>query len=214
MHQDDLQHDNKGCGFSSRPVPRGCRSVDRIVSSGIFFSLDLTQPLKFLVVRVYQPYLPLHGSTCRAYGSEFTPTSSSLNRKSSPTWRYATTRQTTHPMGSPILGRDFTVDSLYASRRCVHRSRSASGKSRKYAALFFYQRRTECASCQTYRREINGDAPISHPNIIPIIEVSKVRFPFCIMSPWMSDGNISQYTKTNPEVNRLALVRAHPSDDR
>jgi hypothetical protein len=200
--------------FSSRPVPRGCGSVDRIVSSGIFFSLDLTQPLKFLVVRVYQPYLPLHGSTCRAYGSEFTPTSSSLNPKSSPTWRYATTRQTTHPMGSPILGRDFTVDSWYASRRCVHRSRSASGKSRKYAALFFYQRRTECASCQTYRREINGDAPISHPNLVPIIEVSETRFPFCIISPWMPDGNISQYTKTNPDANRLTLVRAHQLNDR
>ena len=28
------------------------------------------------------------------------------------------------------------------------------------------------------------------------------------MSPWMPDGNIVQYTKMNPDVNRLMLVRS------
>jgi hypothetical protein len=48
---------------------------------------------------------------------------------------------------------------------------------------------------------------ISHPNVLPVIEVSVV-FPFCIVSPWMPDGNIIQYTEMNPGANRLALVCA------
>jgi hypothetical protein len=51
--------------------------------------------------------------------------------------------------------------------------------------------------------------PISHPNVLPIIEVSKTLFPLCIMSPWMLDGNIIQYTHANPGNNRLMLARTH-----
>ena len=50
-----------------------------------------------------------------------------------------------------------------------------------------------------------------HPNVLPVIEVSKTLSPLCIMSPWMPNGNITQYTKANPGANRLTLVRAHRS---
>jgi hypothetical protein len=43
--------------------------------------------------------------------------------------------------------------------------------------------------------------------LLPITKVSEALFPFCIMSPWMPGGNITQYTQTNPDANRLALVR-------
>jgi hypothetical protein len=49
-----------------------------------------------------------------------------------------------------------------------------------------------------------GRKSISH--VLPVIEVSKTLVPFCIMSPWMPDGNIIQYTKMNPDVNQLILV--------
>jgi hypothetical protein len=55
---------------------------------------------------------------------------------------------------------------------------------------------------------------ISHPNVLPIIEVSETSFPFCIMSPWMPGGNITQYTKINPDADRLMLVRPHQLEDR
>jgi len=48
----------------------------------------------------------------------------------------------------------------------------------------------------------------SHPNVLPVIRVSEGGFPLCIMSPWMPDGNITQYTKANPGADRLILVRA------
>ena len=78
-----------------------------------------------------------------------------------------------------------------------------------YATLSSYQRCTQHASSQTFRRKINGHMHISHPNVLPIIDVSETLFPFCIMSPWMPDGNITQYTEVNPDANRLVLVCAH-----
>ena len=73
---------------------------------------------------------------------------------------------------------------------------------------FLYQTLTQCVSYQPFRREINGLRPISHPNVLPIIEISETIFPFCIVSPWMLDGNIVQYTQMNPSADRLLLVRA------
>ena len=48
-----------------------------------------------------------------------------------------------------------------------------------------------------------------HPNVLSVIEVSETSSPLCIMSPWMPDGNIIQYTTANPGANRLMLVRTH-----
>ena len=53
-----------------------------------------------------------------------------------------------------------------------------------------------------------GTRIFSHPNALPVIDVSEILFPFCIMSPWMPDGNITQYVQVNPGTNRLVLVRA------
>jgi serine/threonine protein kinase len=80
--------------------------------------------------------------------------------------------------------------------------------------FFFYQRYTECASYQAFGREIDELKSISHPNILPIIEVSETLFPFCIVSPWMPDGNITQYIKTNPSADRLMLVRSYQFEDK
>lgn len=47
-----------------------------------------------------------------------------------------------------------------------------------------------------------------HPNVLPVIDVSKTTFPLCIMTPWMQNGNITQYTRMNPGANWLMLVCA------
>jgi hypothetical protein len=78
-----------------------------------------------------------------------------------------------------------------------------------YVALSSYQMSTQHASLQTFRRKINGDMFISHPNVLPIIDVSETPFQFYMMSPWMPDGNITQYTQVNPNTNRLVLVCGH-----
>ena len=63
---------------------------------------------------------------------------------------------------------------------------------------------------QTFRRMVGRDP---HPNVLPVIGVSETLFPLCIMSPWMPDGNITQYTQTNPGADPLILVRVHRPDD-
>jgi serine/threonine protein kinase len=69
----------------------------------------------------------------------------------------------------------------------------------------FYQKRIKHALDKTPRRMRKS---ISHPNVLPVIDVSETLSPFCIVSPWMPDGNITQYTQMNPGANRLMLVRA------
>ena len=49
---------------------------------------------------------------------------------------------------------------------------------------------------------------LSHPNILPLLGVSISTDPrsFRIVSDWMRNGNVMEYTRSNPEVNRLQLV--------
>ena len=74
------------------------------------------------------------------------------------------------------------------------------------ATVLSNRRRTQFASCQIYRRVIEDSKLNFHPNVLHVIRVSEALFPFCIMSPWMPDGNITHYTQTHPGANRLAFV--------
>ena len=83
------------------------------------------------------------------------------------------------------------------------------GNQKGTQPFFIYQDKTQCASHQAYCREVEGYKYLPHPNVLPVIEVSETLFPLCIMSPWMPDGNIMQYTHKNRDANRLMLVRIH-----
>ena len=84
------------------------------------------------------------------------------------------------------------------------------GGSRSGTATDLFNRKcTKFARYQIYRRVIEQSKLDSHPNVLRVIQVSKELFPVCIMSPWMPDGNITQYTQANPGADRLILVRAH-----
>jgi len=71
---------------------------------------------------------------------------------------------------------------------------------------------THCLSLlirtQRFCREIIGWKRLSHPNILPLLGVSVSADPqnFRIVSDWMRNGNVMEYTRSNPEVNRLRLV--------
>ena len=76
------------------------------------------------------------------------------------------------------------------------------------ATILFNRRCIQFASYQVYRRAVEESKLNYHANVLPVIRVSEELFPFCIMTPWMPDGNITQYTKMNPGVDHLMLVRA------
>jgi hypothetical protein len=87
---------------------------------------------------------------------------------------------------------------------------SRPGETQKIYDYFLYQKLSEHDFYNTYATR----KFISHPNLLPIINKSGTPYLTCIMSPWMPDGNITQYTQINPGVNRLMLVRAHQPEAR
>ncbi|KAF9648291.1 kinase-like protein [Thelephora ganbajun] len=47
---------------------------------------------------------------------------------------------------------------------------------------------------------------LSHPNVLPVLGVSLELFPLCVITEWMIDGDIMDFTSKHPEVNRLRLL--------
>ena len=63
---------------------------------------------------------------------------------------------------------------------------------------------------QQFCREIVVWKNLSHPNVLPLLGVSFSTRPysFHMASPWMKNGNVTEYTRSNPSANRLQLVSA------
>jgi len=49
---------------------------------------------------------------------------------------------------------------------------------------------------------------MTHPNVLPFLGVSESSSPFWMISRWMSNGNILDYTQRRPSENPLPLVSA------
>ena len=47
---------------------------------------------------------------------------------------------------------------------------------------------------------------LSHPNVLPALGVS-LKLSSCVITEWMINGNIMDFTPKHPGVNRLRLVR-------
>jgi len=65
------------------------------------------------------------------------------------------------------------------------------------------------AFTQLLCREVIGWKHLFHRNIFPLLGISISADPqhFLIISKWMPNGNVIQYARTNPEANRLRMVR-------
>ena len=60
-----------------------------------------------------------------------------------------------------------------------------------------------------------------HPNVLPLMGVATTETRFTMVSEWMVHGNINDFVKTHPDVDRLRLVGflfkvlpSRPVDDR
>jgi hypothetical protein len=47
---------------------------------------------------------------------------------------------------------------------------------------------------------------LRHPNVLPLIGVTKSETQFAMISDWMVNGNIIEFVKAHPDANRLDLV--------
>ena len=61
-------------------------------------------------------------------------------------------------------------------------------------------------SDQRFYREIVGWKYVSHANVVPFLGISETLFSFCIISPWLSGGNIFEYIRKHRGANRFQLV--------
>ena len=52
---------------------------------------------------------------------------------------------------------------------------------------------------------------LQHPNVLSFLGFCSVAPPFSLVYPWMSNGNLSDYVRENPSVNKLGLVGSYSS---
>lgn len=60
---------------------------------------------------------------------------------------------------------------------------------------------------QRFYKEVVLWKRLKHRNILPVLGVSRDFAEFCLVSPWMKNGCITNYIRDNPHVNPLELVR-------
>ena len=47
---------------------------------------------------------------------------------------------------------------------------------------------------------------LRHPNVLSLIGVTMTEVHFAMISEWMVNGNINEFVKAHPDVDRLGLV--------
>ena len=61
---------------------------------------------------------------------------------------------------------------------------------------------------QKFCREVVIWKFLRHPNVLPLLGVTMTETRFAMISDWMANGNINEFVKANPGVDRLKLVGA------
>ena len=50
---------------------------------------------------------------------------------------------------------------------------------------------------------------LRHPNILPLTGVTMSKGRFAVVSEWMENGNINEFVKAHPDVDRPGLVSSY-----
>ena len=59
---------------------------------------------------------------------------------------------------------------------------------------------------QRFCKEVVTWKTLRHPNVLPLIGVTMTETQFEMVSEWMANGNINDFVKAHPDVDRLGLV--------
>jgi hypothetical protein len=59
---------------------------------------------------------------------------------------------------------------------------------------------------QRFCKEVVTWKFLRHPNVLPLRGVTRQDSRLAMISNWMADGNINEFVKSHPEVDRLDLV--------
>ena len=106
-----------------------------------------------------------------------------------------------------MFGKANRVGTQCASRLFGPRQWGIWKRSNGYVTILYsIWRCAQPNSDQRFYREIVAWKQVSHPNVVPFLGVSETLFPFSIVSPWLSNGNIAEYIQKHEGVNRIQLV--------
>ena len=108
---------------------------------------------------------------------------------------------------SRMSGGVVTMVIVCPSKRSAPIQPGACQKSSRYAASDLTCNCPFEKSSQRLFQEIVIWRRLSHPNVLPVLGVSQDPFPLCVITEWMLNGNIMNFTAKHPEVNCLRLVR-------
>ena len=98
---------------------------------------------------------------------------------------------------------DCTAD--FAAFKRVRLSLSPYHLSSMTSSIWFLQRL--CTNGVMWKR-------LQHPNVVSFVGFSSVAPPFSLVYHWMPNGNLSDYVRGNPEVDKLDLVSGYSRPDR
>lgn len=69
------------------------------------------------------------------------------------------------------------------------------------------------AIVQRFCKEVIMWKSLEHPNVLPLLGAT-MNDRFIMISKWMDNGNINEFTKANERHNRFELVGYLPADNR
>jgi len=62
------------------------------------------------------------------------------------------------------------------------------------------------APIQRFCKEVVTWKALRHPNVLQLLGVTMTKNKFVMVSEWMENGNINEFMRAHPSVNRLELV--------
>lgn len=109
---------------------------------------------------------------------------------------------------------DIWMGSYSGNRVCIKAFYTRAGRSSRIKQVrrqwFVHMIRAFDNLRQCLFREIAIWRRLPHPNVLPVLGVSPELFPLCIITEWMTNGNIMDFTSKHSKANRLHLVRRPP----
>lgn len=60
---------------------------------------------------------------------------------------------------------------------------------------------------QRYYQELTIWKRLKHPNVVPVFGANADFAEFCVVSPWMPEGELLKYLEKHPGANRVEIVR-------
>ena len=120
--------------------------------------------------------------------------------------RQATVAQRVDVGGSAVVFKAQTSDGSCVALKVITQVYSASDQ--EVTALRYFSRDlTVLTFDQLLRRELQLARQVRHPRILPYLGTSKHGFHTILVSPFMSNGNLTRFLAVNPNADRGRFVR-------